>query len=95
MTGRDELRVVCIETMNAAFNRVYDYEWDKLPDDIAVSYAMSAAFDSLHGLARVCPAEATPQMEGAGYNAAFRSISACWHAMSIAGDLTNQPETKP
>jgi hypothetical protein len=54
--------------------------------------------DSLHGIARVDPIEATEEMIAAGSDAEGYSegdIHGIWKAMAAAGDLTNPPETKP
>lgn len=61
----------------------------------------TAAFDALHGIARVCAVESTSDMRIAGGEAQQRSIQEygdpeiVWDAMSTAGDLTNPPEKKP
>jgi hypothetical protein len=64
--------------------------------------------DSLHGLAHVMPIEATEEMISAawyvlnpcGENCIEKygtgpAVREAYHAMSVAGDLTNPPEQKP
>jgi hypothetical protein len=87
---RDEHRAECIEAMRQAM--IDDYGEDCLPFTL---FAV-AAFDSLHGIARVNPVEATGGMVTAGLAVAGTPMfGAVWRAMSAAGDLTNPPEGKP
>jgi hypothetical protein len=82
---RDEHREKCIEVMASAYRR-----FDKrLP-------AMQRAFDSLHGIARVVPIEATEEMRILGHDGyGVDGMKGAWNEMSAAGDLTNPPEGKP
>jgi hypothetical protein len=61
---------------------------------------MTAAFDALHGIARVNPIEATEEMCQAAATLGDRAypgwpgFSGYWDAMAAAGDLTRAPEKK-
>jgi hypothetical protein len=93
---RDEARAKCIEAMVEGGNKLrrgHGPSWE----------TMAAAFDALHGIARVDPVEATEKMITAARAArqAHKDMSmpellddTLWRAMSAAGDLTNGPETK-
>ena len=90
MTSRDEARAKCIEVIGTALIATED------SGDVLVEAA--AAFDALHGLARVVPVEATEKMVAAvayGTKEYLRHVEAMFETMSTAGDLTNPPETKP
>lgn len=79
---RDEHREKCIEALDAALEK-----W--------LSGKLTAEFilDSLHGIARVVPTEATNEMIDAGEG--WMTWPELCRAMSAAGDLTNPPEGKP
>ena len=98
---RDEQRNACLEAMKEAWitagaNNLKAYD------------AMAAAFDALHGIAFVCPIEATEEMMNAGIMyldsislrdsfplpATFRWVFFLT-AISEAGNLTNATEKKP
>jgi hypothetical protein len=51
----------------------------------------TAALDSLHGIARVVPVEATKEMIDAA-SKTKRPWADCFELMAAAGDLTNDPE---
>lgn len=81
---RDEHRAKCINEM--AFRSGIDYD------------EAEVAFDSLHGLARVVPIEATEEMIKAGMAVLVPTMQPIvaeevFHAMVAAGDLSNGPET--
>jgi hypothetical protein len=81
---RDD-RAKCIEAMVEAGPRASTYlNWKKI---------MTAAFDSLHGIASVNPIEATDEMLNAWHQ--HDNPCSAWRAMSAAGDLTNPPEGNP
>lgn len=106
MTDRDKQRNVCIvEMLNGYFSDL------GIPIDAVQNYlkhlgAMTAAFDALHGIARVNAIEATNEMVKASRKATdklylentTRSFSdtellpVIFATMSAAGDLTNPPE---
>ena len=81
-----EHRARCIEAIETVLLKRFGYGWPLL-DVIATEI-----FDALHGIARVVPTEATPEMELAAIKA---PIGRTWHDMSAAADLTNPPEGKP
>lgn len=82
MTERDAKRQKCIEAIAEAAT-------------ISVRRA-TAAFDSLHGLARVVTPGATESMIIAGmHHDNMGCIAGQWRAMSAVGDLTNAQEQKP
>jgi hypothetical protein len=86
---RDEHRAKCIEAMAAEISSVCAW-----PDNRSVEAAIRA-FDSLHGIARVDPIEATEEMMTAGrVRTGIGDRHIIWTAMSAAGDLTNPPEGK-
>jgi hypothetical protein len=93
MTARDEARAKCIEAMVQAYIlRLKEYPLSSIFE------GFTAAFDSLHGIARVNPIEATEEMMAAINLNIIRGMSAneaTYYDMSAAGDLTNPPETKP
>lgn len=89
MTERDELREKCVRAMVDAGNkhkRGHGTSWE----------TMAIAFDSLHGLVRVNPIEATEDMQIAGVEADNNDshLRGVWRVMSAAGDLTNAPEKR-
>ena len=92
---RNDHRAQCIEAMEEAFYK------RSSGTPTSVYDCMSAAFDSLHGIAVVNPIEATNEMIRAGVVIledephAYSDAISCWNAMSAAGDLTNLPEKKP
>ena len=97
---RDEHRAQCIEAMRAAYRT--ELNADGRAEEMRGGLrAMTAAFDSLHGAARVDPIEATEGMIGAGRAANLEQYpnsglyERLWRAMAASGDLTNQPEAKP
>lgn len=80
-----ELRLECAEAIAKAAN-------------ISVRRAF-LALDSLHGLARIVPIEATEVMVEAGMYVLGLTMKPIvseevFHAMAAAGDLTNPPEKK-
>jgi hypothetical protein len=81
---REEHREMCIEAIHRAAMTV---TWE----------AAERAFDSLHGIVRVGPVEATEEMLHAALPISVRTSSdpELWRAMSAAGDLTNAREGKP
>jgi hypothetical protein len=79
---RDKHRAKCIEAMAIGMTGCAS---DESIEDAA------AAFDALHGIARVVPIEATEEMMGYGED----GIREVWKEMSAAGDLTNpSPSSK-
>lgn len=91
---RDEQRAACFKAMKVAF---INPEWPGIPhlsNDEIFTIRISSAFDSLHGLARVNPIEATEEMLFAARNYFADGLGA-YEAISAAGDLTNPPEKKP
>jgi hypothetical protein len=85
---RDEHRAKCIETMEIAGNRrISEGEAD-------LRAILTSAFESLHGIARVVPIEATKEMLHAALPMSVRTNPELWRAMSAAGDLTNAPENR-
>lgn len=103
---RDEHRDECILTIARAYHAqdcgddptAWDYRhvaWEDEPPDYQkwVIALATQLLDSLRGVARVNPIEATEEMIEAGYNAFFTPDK--WKAMSARGDLTNPPDTKP
>lgn len=56
----------------------------------------TAIFDAQHGLARVCPIEATEEMIAAARELRYMEpvLNQQWRLMSASGDLTNLPEKK-
>ena len=83
---RDQLRQKCIDAMKIAVPsavRAEIAEWwlDEILNDL---------FDSLHGLVRVVPIEATEEMLQEWYNSWSPSSDAkdAFNAMAAAGDLT-------
>lgn len=95
---RDEHRNVCLDKIELAARRTLPF--DKLTNEEWL-VLRTAAFDALHGIARVCAVESTSDMRIAGGEAQQRSIQEygdpeiVWDAMSAAGDLTNGPEKNP
>lgn len=76
---RDEHRKACVEAIWVTLN-------DLLDDPLRLEEA-TAAFDALHGIARVCPIKATREMCLVCYE--------CDLSVALeAGDLTNAPEEK-
>src|SRR6266550_4472626 len=97
---RDEQRNECIEVMDRAFMSV---AWRHICPDVfeqrRIKKGIAAAFDSLHGIARVNPIEATESIIKAAYHpngelddVPMATIEECWEEMSAAGDLTKPPE---
>jgi hypothetical protein len=85
---RDEHRAKCIEAMRSA---VFHYRHSRRQFDWLLSEEAIVAFDSLHGIAAVCPLEVTEEMIEAYHSAGYGPRKE-WAAMSAAGDLTNAPE---
>ena len=89
---RDEARAMCIEKMDAAYHTAA-FDRTKTRRD-----CFAAVFDALHGIVRVCSAEATEEMyvvsSGILYGPMIGFVE-YWRQMSAAGDLTNGSETKP
>jgi hypothetical protein len=94
----DEQRAKCIEAIKICHQT---YEIGYFSD-----FHAARILDSLHGIARVDPIEATEEMLKAycgalnigGHGHVFPEkikAAARWSAMSAAGDLTNPPEQKP
>jgi hypothetical protein len=81
---RDEHRAKCIEAMVRAHRASY---WQ----DIEVR--MATAFDALHGIARVVPAEEFEDLMF--YATADRTGEAKDFVERLVCDLTNPPEGKP
>jgi hypothetical protein len=91
---RDEHREECFEEMKAAAARqVGDLG---VLGDVWWTEILTAAFDSLHGIARVVPVEATEEMleERRDVYTEY-DARGIWRDMSAVGDLTNPPEGKP
>lgn len=95
----DELRQQCIDAMEVAADNALPCLCDKdghpiSPGDFHA--AIEAAFDAMHGLVRLEPPEATPEMIEAGamkvsypaYSEAGRVATNVWRVMAAAGDLT-------
>lgn len=94
-THRDDKRTECIEALRGAVNK------EKRGNGMSWETA-EVAFDSLRGLARVVPIEATEEMIVSGKQE-YESdeiysresiVKSVFQAMSSAGDLTNPPEKK-
>jgi hypothetical protein len=83
---RDEYRARCIEAI------AYGQKWEEVVEKDVYRCHAAKILDSLHGIARVVPIEATEEMSISGIDAAPGQT---WRAMSAAGDLTNPPEQKP
>ena len=94
---RDEARAKCFETMRVAA-RNEDPIALSMVTDHALDAILEVAFDALHGIVRVCSAEATEEMyvvsSGILYGPMIGFVE-YWRQMSAAGDLTNGSETKP
>jgi hypothetical protein len=92
----DEHRAKCIDAMIGAY--VLQLKNDSCS---SLRQCMTAAFDALHGIARVNPIEATEEMCQAAATLGDRvypgwpGVSGYWDAMSAAGDLTMPPGNKP
>jgi hypothetical protein len=96
---RDERRAKCIETTADALHDMTDD--NPFPRRAELKIA-TFILDSLHGIARINPVEATEEMYAAGwneggtdYNMSEGDLRLLFEAMSAAGDLTNPPEGKP
>ena len=100
---RGEHRATCIEAMRAAYRTELNSD-GRAEERQGGLRAMTAAFDSLHGIAFVDPIEATEEMieEGADMMSGLvsegregRAAVKIFAAMAARGDLTNTPEEKP
>lgn len=80
---RDEHRAKCIEAQALAYVK----RWQ---DGASRADSFAAAFDALHGLARVTPLEATDEMIDAAKP--ICPDIGTYKAMAAAGDLTNPPK---
>ena len=90
---RDEYRAKCIEAMKAAYARPGAPFVGSLTPDEIFTRRMTAAFDALHGIARVVPVEITEEMmEAVDWQ---YPADLLFDTMSAAGDLTKPPEKKP
>lgn len=87
---REKHREKCIEAIKLALQ---DQACIDLHGDDYWNHQANAAFDALHGIARVTPIEATYRMLVEGD--VCSTTSGQWCAMSAAGDLTNPPKAKP
>jgi hypothetical protein len=83
---RDEHREACLGAIKAAL------EWHGVADSSRVA---PDVLDSIHGIARVVPAEATPKMIEEYELSDYENIGEVWSALSALGDLTNPPDGKP
>jgi hypothetical protein len=95
---RDDARAKCIEAMALAeLHHEYGLVTFSPVQILEAEARATAAFDSLHGIARVNPIEATEEMMMACSEATglMPMWANSWRAMSAVGDLTNQPEMKP
>jgi hypothetical protein len=81
----DELRQKCLEAMGKAYcARVAEGNWKF--DDLMV-----ACLNSLHGIARLVPVEATDEMIKAGeLEYEYLGIAEVFAAMSATGDITEK-----
>lgn len=90
---RDEYRKACIEAMEEAFYVRSSGEPASVYD------CMVAAFDALHGVARVNQIEATEEMintlDDSWFDVPICDIGEVFEILSATGDLTNPPEKKP
>lgn len=95
MTSRNEQRAKCIEAMAVADCELSGELWNELSEAAREDYRMNARplFDSLHGLARVNPIEATKEMVDPKVESEGQRRT--WRYMSAAGDITNPPGEKP
>jgi hypothetical protein len=97
MTDRDEHRKACIEAMIGGYAAVGLSQGD-IGKFKLHTQAITAAFDALHGIARVNPIEATEEMQHAGsimIDGPWSGARMCYEEMTELGDLTNPPETNP
>jgi hypothetical protein len=95
LANRAEARAQCIDTATDAFIQQW-FGCSKIGHRLReeVKMAITAAFDALHGLARVNPIEATEEMVEIAYDNGglfHDGIKRRFDAMSAAGDLTNPP----
>jgi hypothetical protein len=93
---RDQQRNACFEKMAVARA---DGLWIAFTKEQRRSFIEDEkrVFDSLHGIARVNPVEATDEMLLAASEFDENSQQVCcaiWRAMSTKGRLTNPPEVK-
>lgn len=99
---REEHRAKCIEAMAFAWLKRRGYKPPYIPAWMVrqTIEEQTIAFDSLHGIVRVNPVEATGEMIEAGraanleVNPTEGLYQRVFRAMSSRGDLTNQPEKK-
>jgi hypothetical protein len=87
---RYEQRAKCIEAIKRAYIAAYGLG--------GVDAAFAAAFDSLHGIARVVPIEATEDMQHSGsimIDGTWSEARMCYEEMTAIGVITNPPEGKP
>jgi hypothetical protein len=91
---RNEARTKCFDAMEAAYDRTRSSRAG------AHRHSLAAAFDSLHGIAVICPVEATEEMRTAAYDEERRaglnagSALILFRVMAAAGDLTKPSEKK-
>lgn len=81
----DEHREACIEALKVCY-RTYNIGYFE-------AFQAAQLLDSLHGIARVVPAEATGEMLKAAHMRG--GYAKLFEAMAAAGDLTNSPGDRP
>ncbi len=88
----DEHRAKCIEAMCRVRVKQSDPSLNMIWQDFFEE--MMTIFDSLHGIARVVPVEATDEMieELCSTGLYDDEANQLWRAASRVGDLTNPPE---
>ena len=90
---RDEHRAKCIITVAMNLAIIYGGHADRWKDFEEEAIII---LDSLHGIARVNPIEATEEMVSIAGGISHNTIDEdkeMWRAMAARADLTNPPET--
>jgi hypothetical protein len=101
MLTRDEHRAKCIEAMKVSARNGPLQTNGKIAyfSNAELVELFTAAFDSLHGIVRVDPIEATEEMIDeyalAEWSEDHEDVKSVWRNMSAAGDLTNPLEKQP
>jgi hypothetical protein len=89
-----EDRAQCIEAMALEELRYEHGLVTFSPQTIAIAKEKAAhILDSLHGIARVNPIEATEEMVDAAFHCGSAEYEDIFRAMAARGDLTNPPES--
>ena len=85
---RDEAREKCFEAQTLAYVKAWQAGESRLD-------CFRAAFDTLNGIARVVPIEATEEMIMHANLSSNRGAEMMWKIMSTWGDLTNARGRSP